>query len=106
MNTHIKDKKKSYLNYKKSFTKQDLLFIKKYPRLFIICSNNNVSKKQIDIVFHKMNQFNLISNAEIECIIHVILISEDEQYTFKKGSKGDYFKNVFKRLNIKILRRK
>lgn len=102
MNRYIKNKKKDKLNHKKSFTKEDLLFLKKYPRLYPICKVNNINYSKANGAFKKINKLGLCTKEEIQCAIRMIVAAEERKYTFKKNSKGDSFKKLFSKLDIKF----
>ncbi|WP_419867574.1 hypothetical protein [Clostridium perfringens] len=53
MNKKIKKTKRDTLNFKKSYTKEERLFIKQYPRLCFICFKEGISRLEIKRAFAK-----------------------------------------------------
>jgi len=101
MNRHIKDKKDDKLDYKRTYSKQDQLFLKKYPRLYMVCCRIGITISQINKAYKKLIKINVGKN-EIESAIHLIVVAEESNWVFKKGSIGNYYKELFKVLDIKF----
>jgi hypothetical protein len=95
LNKNIKHKKKNKLMMKKSFKKEDLLFMKKFPRLFGICYMNNIPYKEILNTWKKVKKLKLTTKSEFEVMQHCLIVAKKENYTFKKGSLGYWYKKLF-----------
>ncbi|MFC0903680.1 hypothetical protein ACFHWD_03125 [Clostridium sp. MT-14] len=101
----LKKRKEIKLNNKKSFSKQSLLFMKKYPHLFPICNSYGISKKKIDRIFKIMHNITLksaINNINLELAIRMILVAIKMNHKFKEGSIGKFYYDLFKKEGIKI----
>lgn len=71
MNKRIKKKhKKGSLSV---FNKSDKLFIKKYPRLYAICSTLNINKQTIDRLYKRIKQYKYLCLDEFQTSIRMIL---------------------------------
>lgn len=101
----LKMKKRDKLNNKRNFSKQDLLFMKKYPILYPICSTYGISKRKIDQTFRIMRNVTVklgISNADLMFAIRMVLVATNKKHKFKQGSIGEYYDNLFKKEGIKF----
>jgi len=101
----LKTKKRDKLNNKKSFLKQDLLFIKKYPILYPICSTYRISKMKIDQTFRITRDVTLklgIMDSELQSAIRMILVSTNQNHHFKNGSIGKFYYDLFEKEGIKL----
>ncbi|OAA94096.1 MULTISPECIES: hypothetical protein [Clostridium] len=105
MNKSVKNKKYLKLNIKRNFTKQDLLFLKKYPELFPMCTIFGITKRKIDYIFkvitytmHKPGK----AYSEIELGIRMIIAAYIHGHSFPKNSIGVYYQKLFEKAGIKM----
>lgn len=102
MNKHIKLKKDIKLQYKESFSKEDRIFIKKYPRLYIICITFNIPLRVVNKNKKKLKRVKIVKKDMFEIMYQALIVAKKENYNYRIGSRGDYYKTLFKEANIII----
>lgn len=99
MNKYIKNKKKNKMLPKKLFSKQELLFLKKFPRLHAICYYNNISYQTINKGWNTVKK--IVTKEEYEIAIRVAIAAIDNGYVYRQGTRGEFAMNIFKMSKIK-----
>lgn len=103
MNKRIKKKhKKGSLS---AFNKSDKLFIKKYPRLYVICNALKIDKQIINRLYKYCNRYKYITKRDFELNIAIILRRYDysKNLEFKIGSIGYFNLKYFTDLGVTFL---
>lgn len=105
MNRYIKNKKRINLIVKKSFSKEELLFQKQFPILFIscICKYKNITRLDLNKIYKKVIVIRSMSKDTFETTLKMILFRIDyDGCNFKKGSYGKYYYDLYTTLGIKF----
>lgn len=100
MNKHIKEKKRIRMSPKSAFTKEDLLFLKQFPRLYSTCSCLNISRTNIKKAYKRVVKYHSIDKGHFETTIKMILVHMQEKVGFTDGSYGEYYFNLYTKLGI------
>lgn len=95
MNKHIKQLKKEKMSFKKYLTKEEHLIIKKYPRLFAYCRVNDISLSTINRLWYKIRKTKELNKTQFQVWVVAITRSIENNHTFKKGSIGEHYNNIF-----------
>lgn len=97
-----KKNKELKMGIRKAFSKEDQLFMKKYPRLFQICKDCNINKRVIDKAWKKAKKLRLFTKEEFEISIRMAIIMRIKNHIPIKGSIGEESEKLFKNIfNIK-----
>lgn len=102
MNKYVKLKKHNKLYYKQIFPKEDKIFITKYPILYFICRVNNISLHVVNKNKKKLSKVKIVESNIFEMMYRILICAKQENYNYQTGSKGDYYKKLFKEANISI----
>lgn len=104
MNKNIKKKKSEKLQYKK-FLNKDKLFMKKFPRLFVYCTSNNIEYSKIKRAYKRFNKyFNSYDKDYFETTIkwHLLVKHDNPYFIPKKGAYGEIHTNIAKKCLINV----
>ena len=103
MNKCIKRKKRTLLKIHKSLTKEEILFLKQFPRLYAICVIEEMKLNRI--VLNKIYKRVIKSKYSIDkdyfqTTLRMVLIHIVEDQPFKIGSQAEYYLDLYTKLGI------
>lgn len=102
MNKHIKHKKRLKMSIKE-FSKEELLFLKQFPRLFALCSYKCTGVTRLDLkrIYKKVIRLHIMSKETFENSIRMILFRIDyDGGDFKEGSQAKYYYDLYTSLGV------
>lgn len=105
MNKYIKEKKRIRMSSKSAFTKEDLLFLKQFPRLYMTCSTLNISRLEIKRIYSRTIKRPYINKETFENTIKVILVVLKDNKPisdFRPCSNFRYYYDLYTRLGIRF----
>lgn len=103
MNKYIKEKKRTTMSPREAFAKEDLLFLKQFPRLYVTCSTLNVSRLELKKTYSRVVKCHYIKKETLENTIKVILVVLDNNKPisdFRPCSNFRYYYDLYCRLGI------
>lgn len=105
MNKYIKKKKTDKLRRKRNFEKEDLLFLRQFPRLFptFYCIMPSISRIHIKKVYNRVMKYKIMNRDEFETSIKTILFNfyNGTPITcFNSNSYFRYYYDLYTQLGI------
>jgi len=85
---------------KSSFTKEDLLFIKQFPHLFVTCSflYPNMTRLDIKRIYNRVVKYTKLDKTEFETSLKMVLFNLHEKT--KIGIRVKYYLDLYTKLGI------
>jgi hypothetical protein len=87
----------------REFTKEELLFLKQFPRLFALCSYKctGVTRLELKKIYIKVIKAYSMDKETFENSIRMILFRIDyDGCNFKEGSYGKYYYDLYTSLGV------